>query len=114
MGSCSNGDSRYKDSEKKYGRFSSQESKNTRRNTYQFVLTSHISRIETPSVCHARPNTTSPQRSSETPQPDPHRRATRQRTCCEDCPRSSCQDAQGFSARLSSLRLSSSSGAFEA
>src|SRR5205823_13702957 len=96
-----------KDSEKKYGRFSSQESKNTRRNTYQFVLTSHISRIETPSVCHARPNTTSPQRSSEAPQSNPHRWATGQWTRREDRSRPSCQDPQGRSARLPSLRLSS-------
>src|SRR5712691_8699219 len=40
--------SSYKHSEKKYGIFSSQESKNIGRNTYQSVLASPVSRIERP------------------------------------------------------------------
>jgi hypothetical protein len=42
------GGSSYKHSEKKYGRFLSQESKNSRGNAYESVLDSSILRIERP------------------------------------------------------------------
>src|SRR2546426_6280565 len=113
-GELFDGGSSYKRSGKKYGRFPLKRVKNCEGmpiNPGLILLCGD--RAPSDRVYHARSNRTTSQRGSKAPQSNPHRWTTRQWTRREDRSRSSCQDAESFASRLSSLRLSSTTRSVE-